>query len=211
MPSNSIESPTTSALTKLLDAQSVCRVVDQRRQPPLASLLTLRARHPTCRVPAVSRRLLLVELPCGGRLLELGYHLVRQRAVELGCRITTVGVLVLAGEGSEAVSFHAAFRSEPFDDIDVSLAPDAPRFPRCKANHVTLVVARLPDPVDPTIAQRFIDRVFPGHRWLIRPLLVVAHPEEVGRRVVLFEPRSKVSGCGEEGRCVLGHAQHCPS
>jgi hypothetical protein len=24
---------------------------------------------------------------------------------------------------------------------------------------------------------------------------------------VLFEPRSEVGGCGEEGRCVLGHAR----
>lgn len=33
----------------------------------------------------------------------------------------------------------------------------------------------------------------------------------VGRRVVLFEPRSKVGGCGEEGRFVLRHARLCQS
>lgn len=165
-----------SALTKLLDAQSVPRVVDQRRQPPLSSLLTLRARHPTCRVPAVAGRLLLVELPCARGLLESGDHLIRQRSVELGCRIATLGVHILEGEGSETLSFHAAFRGEPFDEGDVSLAPDAPRFPRCEANHVTLVIERLPDPVDPTVAKRFIDRLFPGHGQLVRRFLVVAHP-----------------------------------
>lgn len=112
--------------------------------------------------------------------------------------------------GVETLSFHAAFRGEPFDEVDVSLAPDAPRFARCEAHHVTLVVARLPDPVDPSVAQRFIDRVFPGHGRLVRRLLVIAHLEVVGRRVVLFEPRSEVGGCGEEGRYVLGHARNLP-
>ena len=90
-----------SAPTKLLDAQSVPRVVDQRRQPPLSSLLTLRAGHPTRRLPAVSGRLLLVELPRARCLLEPGDHPVRQRSVHFGCRVAAVGVHILEGEGRE--------------------------------------------------------------------------------------------------------------
>ena len=92
------------------------------------------------------------------------------------------------GKGSETLGLHAAFRCEPFDEVDVSLAPDASRLPRCEANHVTLVVKRLPHPVDPTVAQSFFDRVFPCHRRFFRRLLVVANPELFGRRVVFFDP-----------------------
>lgn len=165
-----------------------------------------------CGLPAVAGRLFLVELPCARGLLESGRHLVRQRSVELGCRVATVGVHILEGEGRETFGFHAAFHSEPFDEVDVSLAPDASRFPGCEANNITLVVARFSDPVDPPVAERFIDRVLPGHGQLVRILLVVANPEVVGRRVVHFEPRPEVGRCGEERRCVLGHATvHCSS
>ena len=94
-------------------------------------------------------------------------------AVQFG--IDTFGVHILESKGSENLSFLAAFRGKPFDAVDVSLAPDAPRFPRRETNYVTLVVARLPNPFDSTVAQRFIDRGFPSHRRLVRRVLVVAH------------------------------------
>src|SRR5690606_41690690 len=76
------------------------------------------------------------------------------------------------------------------DALPISLAPDALRIPRREAIHVALAVDRLPNPVDPAEAQRFLDRLFPGHGRLLGRLFVVAHPDVIGRCVMLLDRKS---------------------
>lgn len=91
--------------------------------------------------------------------------------------MSAVRVDTVVGEGCQSLRLHPTFRRQPLHKIDVPLTPHALRLPGCEADRVALIVTRLSASVDPAVAERFVDGVFPGDRALPHALLVVPRPE----------------------------------
>src|SRR5262249_601933 len=155
-------------------------------------LLFLRAHHPERQDLAVARRLRLEEAPRGA----VGLEAPRQRRLERGgfvleriairaVRISTL-VSVASGPGD------AAFGQKLLDALQVDRAPHAGRRPRRKALRAALIVESLPDAVDPSETQRFVERLLIGHPAPARRLLIEAHPQLTRRGAMRLEPGTKV-------------------
>lgn len=83
---------------------------------------------------------------------------------------------------------HAPLGGERRDPRDVERAPGAAGLARCEADAIALRVDRLPQPINPAKAERFIDLFGPGEAGLARILLIVADPQLPGRGVVFLQP-----------------------
>src|SRR6185503_1376970 len=121
------------------------------------------------------------------RRLELGQ-------VALFVRVARGLVLATFAERLQAGGTHAPLLHEHSDPADVDRAPVARRLPRREPVHVALVVDALANAVDPSEAQRLVDRLRPGDARPARTLLVQAHPQLGRGRVVLVEPGAELLG-----------------
>jgi hypothetical protein len=79
-----------------------------------------------------------------------------------------------------------------FNPVDIGRAPNASTPPRREPNLVTDFVNALPNSVDPTEAQRLIDRLGPCDARLSRILCVKSDPKLSRRRVIVFQPGSEM-------------------
>ena len=68
-------------------------------------------------------------------------------------------------EGGEACGLHETLFRELLDPFLVSGAPDAPWFARGESDRISPVVDALTHAVDPSEAERLIDRLRPGNAW----------------------------------------------
>ena len=93
---------------------------------------------------------------------------------------------------------HSVFLDQPFCVANVHCAPNAAGFPRRKANHVTVFIDTLAKAIDPTKAQRFINRLRPGDARLAGVLFVEADPKLLRFRMIGGEPFVKGVRCFEE-------------
>ena len=94
----------------------------------------------------------------------------------------------------------ASLGDELVEARDVLGAPDAAGPPRREADRVAVLVEAAAHAVDPTEAQRLVDRFRPRDAGLARALLVEAGEELVGGVVVLREPRAELLRRREELR-----------
>src|SRR5262249_31674564 len=95
--------------------------------------------------------------------------------------------------GFEAGRLHQRSFDEYLGTFAVDAAPDTARLAWREANGVAEIVDALPNAVDPTEAEGFVNRLGPGNAWLARAYLVVANPQYLGFGMVLLQPRAESS------------------
>src|SRR5919106_762302 len=174
------------------DALAPSRVLDQRREPALPSLLPLGAHHPPGCVPSEPRWQRFPErprrpvLPKSRRLLARELGLRAQRCIRPGALLVAPLERPLTGR------VHPAFGDQLSGARDVYGAPVALRRSRREPVHVSLLVDAVPDPVDPSEAQRLIQGLAEGDALLPRALLVEADRDLALASVVPLEPPAEV-------------------
>src|SRR5258707_5939110 len=72
---------------------------------------------------------------------------------------------------------HATEPGKVLSSPDIYRAPVARRLPRRESDFVAFRIDRLPQTVDPTYAQSFIHRLWPGNAGPPRTLLVETNPQ----------------------------------
>ena len=176
------------------------RMFDEGREPFEPRLLLLRADDPPVGRLLIGGRLRLEKLP--GRLVAFERAGVRlhERVTALLVGVDARSVFLPPLEGLEASRPHPSLFGERLDALDVDRAPDASRPARREPYRVTDVVHAPPDAVDPADRERFVHGLGPGDARLARVLLVEAHQQLPGRRVVLVEPFPQVCRRTEERR-----------
>src|SRR5690606_25257515 len=182
------------------DAEARRGVVDQGAKPPLLRVLPLRALHPPGGRAPVRRRLRLEERPRLAVLPELRLPLRRQPGARLLERVPVHPRRVPRLERRETGRLHPPGGDQLLHRPDVDRTPYTARSARREPVHVAVRVDRLPDPVDPAIAQSLGDGLLPRDARLARPLLPEPDPQLRGRRVVPVEPRPELRRAGEEHR-----------
>src|SRR4051812_14480238 len=129
-------------------------VLDERRQPPLARLLLLRAGDPPAGGLPVPGRLLPPELPRRGVRAQLARVRLGQVLVPLLVGIDGGLVRRARLERLLAGRAHPPLGAQLAHAADVHGAPGAARLPRGEADGVRLVAQRPPHPIDPPEAER---------------------------------------------------------
>ena len=74
---------------------------------------------------------------------------------------------------------------------DVYCAPDAISLAGRESNHVSVSVNRFADTVDPSEAERLVDRLWPGDTLCSRMRLEVSHPQLAGSSMMFLQPLPK--------------------
>jgi hypothetical protein len=95
---------------------------------------------------------------------------------------------------------HQSLFAEFADALDVDGAPDAPLPARSETNLIADFIDGFPNPVNPSEAQRFIDRLWPGDACLAGVLFVEAHPQFCFRVVMGRKPLTEIRRSFEEFR-----------
>jgi hypothetical protein len=89
----------------------------------------------------------------------------------------------------------------------VHRAPCAGGSPRRETNLVTPRIDRLADTVDPSEAERFIDRFRPGNRRLTGTFSIETDPLFGALVVIFLKPNPKLLRLGKENRLLVGRFQ----
>src|SRR5919106_5980178 len=170
------------------DPLAPSRVLDQRREPALPSLLPFGADHPPCGVPSEPRRQRLPERPSCPVLPESRRLIARELRVRAQGCISPGALLVAPLERPLAGRVHPAFGDQLSGARDVDRAPVALRRSRREPVHVPLLVDAVPDAVDPSEAQRLVEGLAERDALLPRSLLVEADRDLALACVVALEP-----------------------
>src|SRR6185436_5827573 len=118
-----------------------------------------------------------------------------------------VGALLERGQPGRA---HQARLLQPRDLLHVDLAPVAAGLARSEALHVAIRVDGVGPGVDPSEAERLVDRLGPGHRTLARMRLEEADVDLGLGLVMLLEPVVELLRRLEEDRLRLAHTGITP-
>ena len=98
---------------------------------------------------------------------------------------------------------HQPLLNQDFNTLDIHGTPGADRLSRSETNHVPGFIDALAYAVNPTVAQRMVDRFRPGYARLATPRLKVTNPKLCRSSGMLFQPSAEIS-TGTEKRCLHG-------